>query len=180
MVSVIDLGLLQLVDFVFPFLLVWAFVYALLHKFKLLGESPAVNALVATAMGFTVLLSRTVIDLINFMIPWFAIAIIFFILMVLLFMIMGAKEPLNAYSDKSLQWLLIAIGIIIVFAAFGKVMGQSLLEQASQQGDAAAGEEGAAGGSFQENIYATLFHPKVLGLIVIFAIAVFTVALLSG
>ena len=131
-------------------------------------------------MGFTVLLSRTVIDLINFMIPWFAIAIIFFILMVLLFMIMGAKEPLNAYSDKSLQWLLIAIGIIIVFAAFGKVMGQSLLEQASQQGDAAAGEEGAAGGSFQENIYATLFHPKVLGLIVIFAIAVFTVALLSG
>ena len=56
-------------------------------------------------------------------------------------MIMGAKEPLSAYQDKSLQWLLIAIGIIIVFAAFGKVMGQSFLEQASQQGEISAGEE---------------------------------------
>ena len=83
------------------------------------------------------------------MIPWFAIAIIFFILMVLLFMIMGAKEPLNAYSDKSLQWLLIAIGIIIVFAAFGKVMGQSLLEQASQQGDAVAGKKAQPAEAFR-------------------------------
>ncbi len=179
MVSVLDLGLLQVVDFIFPFLLVWAFVFALLQKTKIVGEALAVNALIATAIGFTVLLSRTVIDLINFMIPWFAIAIIFFVLLLLLFMIMGYKD-VTAYTDPGVRWVLIAVGILIAFAAFGKVMGQSLLEEGAQAEAVVEGAEGVATGGFQQNIYATLFHPKVLGLLVIFAIAVFTVALLSG
>lgn len=179
MATPLDLGLLQVVDFIFPFLLVWAFVFAMLQKTKIIGDALVVNALIATVIGFTVLLSRTVVDLINFMIPWFAIAIIFFILLLLLFMIMGYKE-VNAYSDPGVRWVLIAVGILIAFAAFGKVLGQSLLEQAGETGEVPVGEESAASASFQQNIYATVFHPKVLGLLIVFAIAVFTVALLSG
>ncbi len=179
MVTVLDLGLLQVVDFIFPFLLVWAFVFALLQKTEVVGKALGVNALIATVAAFTVLLSRTVIDLINFMIPWFAIAIIFFVLMILLFMIMGYKE-VTAYQDPSIRWVLIAVGILIAFAAFGKVMGQSLLEQAAQPEQVAEGEGGVAAKSFQQNIFLTVFHPKVLGLLVLFAIAVFTVALMSG
>lgn len=179
MVSPLDLGILNLFDFIFPMLLVWAFVFALLQKTKIIGESPAINALIASAVSFTVLLSRTIIDLINFIIPWFAIAIIFFVLMVLLFMIMGAKD-ITAYQDKTLQWVLVAVGILIVVAAFGKVLGQSLLEQGAQAGTVVEGQGSVASGGFQQNIYATLFHPKVLGLLVVFAIVVFAVALLSG
>lgn len=179
MVAVLDLGLLQVVDFIFPFLLVWAFVFALLQKTEVVGKAMGVNTLIATVAAFTVLLSRTVIDLINFMIPWFAIAIIFFVLMILLFMIMGYKE-ITAYQDPGIRWVLIAVGILIVFAAFGKVMGQSLLEQAAQPEQVAESEGGVATESFQQNIFLTIFHPKVLGLLVIFAIAVFTVALMSG
>ncbi len=178
MVTVLDLGLLKVVDFIFPFLLVWAFVFALLQKTEVVGKALGVNALIATVVGFTVLLSRTVIDLINFMIPWFAIAIIFFVLMILLFMVMGYKD-VNAYQDPALRWVLIAVGILIVFAAFGKVLGQSLLEQGAQAGTVVEGTD-VAGGGFQQNIFATVFHPKVLGLLVLFAIAVFTVALMSG
>jgi len=180
MVSPLDLGLLELFDFIFPVLLVWAFIFALLQKTEVVGKSLGINAIIATAVSFTVLLSRTVIDLINFAIPWFAIAIIFFVLMILMFMLMGAKEPLDAYKDPRVYWVLIAVGIIIAFAAFGKVMGQSLLEQAAQPEKALEAGEGAATGSFQQNIYLTLFNPKVLGLLIVFAIAVFTVALLSG
>src|SRR3989338_2847177 len=131
MATPLDLGLLNVVDFIFPFLLVWAFMFAMLQKTKIIGDAMVVNALIATVVGFTVLLSRTVIDLINFMIPWFAIAIIFFVLMILLFMVMGYKD-VKAYQDTALRWVLIAVGILIVFAAFGKVMGQSLLEQGAQ------------------------------------------------
>jgi len=146
MVSPLDLGILQLFDFIFPVLLVWAFVFALLQKTEVVGKSMGINAIIASATSLTILLSRTAIDLINFIIPW----------------------------------ILIAVGILIVVAGFGKVLGQSVLEQSAQTGDVVEGQEAVAGSDFQQNIYATLFHPKVLGLLVVFAIVVFTVALISG
>ena len=179
MASPLDLGILQLFDFIFPVLLVWTFVFALLQKTKVIGDSIGINATIASAAALTILLSRTAIDLINFIIPWFAIAIIFFVLMVLLFMIMGAKD-IKAYQQTNVQWILIAVGILIVVAGFGKVLGQTLLEEGAQAGTVVEGAEDVATGGFQQNIYATLFHPKVLGLLVVFAIVVFTVALLSG
>ncbi|MBI4147363.1 hypothetical protein HY494_01785 [Candidatus Woesearchaeota archaeon] len=179
MASPLDLGILQLFDFIFPVLLVWAFVFALLQKTEVVGKSMGINAIIASATSLTILLSRTAIDLINFIIPWFAIAIIFFVLMVLLFMVMGAKD-VTAYKQTNVQWILIAVGILIVVAGFGKVLGQSVLEQSAQTGDVVEGQEAVAGSDFQQNIYATLFHPKVLGLLVVFAIVVFTVALISG
>ena len=179
MASPLDLGILQLFDFIFPVLLVWAFVFALLQKTEVVGKSMGINAIIASATSLTILLSRTAIDLINFIIPWFAIAIIFFVLMVLLFMVMGAKD-VTAYKQTNVQWILIAVGILIVVAGFGKVLGQSVLEQSAQTGDVIEGQEAVAGSDFQQNIYATLFHPKVLGLLVVFAIVVFTVALISG
>ena len=179
MVSPLDLGILNLFDFIFPVLLVWAFVFALLQKTKVIGDSVGINAIIASVTSLTVLLSRTVIDLINFIIPWFAIAIIFFVLTILLFMIMGAKD-ITAYKQTNVQWVLIAVVILILVAGFGKVLGQSLLEQSAQAEGVVEGAEDVSGASFQQNIYATLFHPKVLGLLIIFTIVVFTVALLSG
>ncbi|HLD39847.1 MAG TPA: hypothetical protein VJB13_01780 [Candidatus Nanoarchaeia archaeon] len=181
MASFLDLGILQLFSFIFPMLLVWCFVFALLQKTKVIGDSMGINSMIASAAALTILLSRTAIDLINFIIPWFAIAIIFFVLMVLLFMIMGAKD-VTAYKESSIQWVLIAVGILIIVAGFGKVLGQSLLEQAAGQPSTTTveGQEQVASSDFQQNIYSTLFHPKVLGLLVVFAIVVFAVALLSG
>ena len=179
MVSPLDLGILQLFDFIFPVLLVWTFVFALLQKTEVVGKSMGINATIASAASLTILFSRVAIDLINFIIPWFAIAIIFFVLMVLLFMIMGAKD-IKAYQQTNVQWILIAVGILIVVAGFGKVLGQSLLEQSAQTEAVAEGQDAVAGNDFQQNIYATLFHPKILGLLVVFAIVVFAVALLSG
>lgn len=182
MVTILDIGLIQAFDFVFPVLLVWAIVFAVLQKTEVVGKSVGINALIASIAGLTVLLSRTVIDMINFMIPWFSIAIIFFILTLLLFMIFGAKAE-DAYKDKALQWVLIAVVILIVAAAAGKVLGQTLLEQAGQVGEEGAGGEGGSGvatSSLTQNLFATLYNPKVLGLIVIFVIVVFAVALLTS
>lgn len=180
MVSPLDLGILQLFDFIFPVLLVWAFVFALLQKTEVIGKSIGINAIIASAVSLTVLLSRTVIDLINFIIPWFAIAIIFFVLMVLLFMIMGAKD-IQAYKQTNIQWILVAVGILIVVAGFGKVLGQSLLEESLKAGEEVTTTDGGvASENFQQSVFLTIFHPKVLGLLIVFAIVVFTVALLSG
>ena len=104
-------------------------------------------------------------------------------------MTFGAKEAdiASAVKDKTLQWTLIGIGIVIIVAALGNVLGQSLTE-ASFQGQTAngtavvtpGGELSTASPSFQQNIYGIIFHPKVLGLVVLFAIAIFAVAFLSS
>ena len=183
MATIFDIGLVQSFDIVFPVILVWALVFAIFQKTQILGESPAINGVIATAVAFTILLSRTVIDIINFVIPWFAIAILFFIMLLLLFMIFGAdaetiKGALTA--DLSITWVLIGIGIIIIGAGFANVMGQSLLDQRASPADTVAVDGSVAGENFEANIFNTLFHPKVLAFGILFAIAIFAIALLGG
>lgn len=188
MVTVLDIGLVNYFSAIYPVLLVFALVFALLQKTKVIGESMGINATIAVVAAFMTLLSKTLVDIINFMVPWFVVVIIFFVLMILSFMTFGAKETdiASALKDKTLQWTIIGIGILILVAAFGKVMGQTLTEQSFQAGvpgNATAtinAGTGVATPSFEQNIYATLFHPKVLGLIILFGVAIFAVAFLSG
>ncbi len=191
MATVLDLSLLQTFDFVFPFIFIWALVFALLQKTGATGKAVGIDAIIATVVGFMSIMSRGIIQIINFMIPWFAVAIIFFVLLLLLFRLFGAtdKDIFSALtSDKSILWVIIGIGLVIVFAAFGNVFGQQLTEQAFQgetgttitANGTAGATSGVATPSFQTNIMGILTNPKVLGMIILFTIAVFAIALLSG
>src|SRR3989344_1172844 len=184
MATVLDVGLIQSFDVIFPFLIVFAMVFAILSKTNVLGKSMGINATVAVASAFMVLFSRTLIEVINFMVPWFAIAIVFFVLLILVFTMFGANEEMfaNAIKDQKLQWALIGVCLLIAVAAFANVLGQQLTEQAFQEGGDVTidPDTGVATQNFDTNIYSTLFHPKVLGLIVLFAIAIFAIAFLSG
>lgn len=183
MATVLDVGLIQYFDVIYPVVLVFALVFAILQKTKALGAIKALDAVVAIVVAFTILLSRSIIDLINFMIPWFTIAIIFFVMLLLIFQVFGAKEE-NIFEymkgDKAVGWTIVGIAIVIMVAAGANVFGQDLVVA----GGYATGEinetSGVATTDFETNIYATLFHPKVLGLIVLFGIAIFAVALLSS
>jgi hypothetical protein len=134
------------------------------------------------------------------MVPWFAVVIIFLVLLVLVFMSLGAKEAdlASAVKDKAVYWTLIGIALIIVGAGVGKVLGQSFTEASFQGGSSSAtatqigngtippssinegGYINTATPSFEQNIYGILFHPKVLGLIVLFAVVIFAVAFLTA
>ncbi len=184
MATILDLGLLGYFNIVFSFIFVWALVFALLQKTKVLGEKAGLNVLIAVAVAFLVALSDSVVQVINFMIPWFTIAIIFFVLLILIFMVFGIKESaISDYvkNDRSIGWVIIGVVLIIAGASFANVFGQQLTEASFQQGTSinASDGTGVAGTDFQQNIYATLFHPKVLGMIVLFAVAIFAIALLS-
>ncbi len=190
MATVLDLSLLQTFDFVFPFIFVWAIIFAILQKTGATGKSVGIDSIISTVVAFMSILSSDIIKLINFMIPWFAVAIIFLLLLLLLFRLFGAEEKhiFEALkSDKSILWVLLGIGLVIIFAAFGNVFGQSFTERAFPDGEGAAAinaTTGAAGGvataSFQTNVTSILANPKVLGMIILFAIAIFAIALLSG
>ncbi len=186
MATILDLGLVRSFDVIYAWIFVFAIAFAILVKTELIGkDNKAINAILAFALATIMLLSRVAIDVINAMIPWFVVAIIFLLFVILIFKLFGTEESKikeAVAKDPAIYWTLIGIAIIIMVAAFGQVLGQSLTEQAFQQGttNATISTGTGAGANFQQNIYATLFHPKVLGLIVIFLIAVFAVALLSS
>lgn len=183
MATILDIGLLEFFDPIFAVLLVFGIIYALLQKTEVVTKSLGINAIIAISISFMVLLSETLIQMINFMIPWFVIFILFGVLLMLIFQMLGAKdEHFTSALEKDglLVWIIAGVGIVIMAAAFANVLGQSLLEEAGDAGVTAIGEGEVGTGSFQQNIYATLFNPKVLGLMILFGVAIFAILLLSG
>ena len=186
MVTFLDLGLFQYFNVIFPILLIFSVLFALLQKIKVLGDSQVINSVVAIAISLMSLLSQTLIDLINFMAPWFVLVFIFLILLLLIYQTLGAteKDILSALKgEKTIQWAVVGVAFVILMAGLGQIIGPSLLpvtQSPAAEDTTTLAEGGVATGSVEQNMLATLYNPKVLGLIFVFLIAIFTVAFLSG
>lgn len=185
MATILDVSLLNTVGMLFPILIVWAVTWAVLRKTKWLGNAPAIDAVIASAVSLIVLISPKLVQFLNFVIPWFAVAIIFFVLMLLVFRIFGAEEKDFASAvrnSSALMWSLIAIGLLILTAGIFTTIGQDFTNLAF--GDGAPVESVSPGGvsttSFETNVTNILVNPKILGVMIVFAILVFAVALLTG
>lgn len=183
MATFLDLGLLQYFDFIFPILLIFAVVFALLHKTKILGENPSLNAVIAFALALMSLLSPDLIDLINFMSPWFVLVFVFLILLLLVYQTLGATEK-DIFSalkgEKTIQWAVFGIAILILIAGVAHVFGQRMLPLTQTPTETVITEGSTTTPAYEQNVFATLFNTKILGLIFIFLIAVFAIAFLSG
>jgi hypothetical protein len=184
MVTFLETGLLNYFSIIFPALLIFVLVFALLQKIKILGDNKVINALVAVALGFIVLLSENILSLINFAAPWFVVFFIFLVLLLVVFKLMGASDENIASvirSDKIVQWTIIAISLIIVGSALGSVYGQKLLPFTSEEVNVTEDGEitSTSTTSYKTNVAAVFFHPKVLGLIFILLVAAFTIALIT-
>ena len=150
----------------------------------MLGDAVGINAIISVAASLMVLLSNSTIQIINLMVPWFVVAFLFFILLLLIFMLFGAKETdIFNYikNDRGVAWVIIGVALIIFIAAFGKVLGQNIgpyLDEGQTEitGDTA----NVATGDFETNVTGIMFHPKVLGLMIIFGVIIFSIGLLTG
>ncbi|HLC74500.1 MAG TPA: hypothetical protein VJH88_01445 [Candidatus Nanoarchaeia archaeon] len=171
------LDTLGILDFFAPLLsavLVFAVVFALMAKTHILGDSRVVQTLVAAVLGLLVLLVPDVVEIINFMAPWFVLMFVFLVLLLMTYRMFGISEgSIVEYmmNDRAINWALFAVGILIILGAIASVFGQRALEATAGSGD----EEG-----FESNLYDIIFNVKILGLMLVFAIAIFTIAFLGG
>ncbi len=186
MVTFLDIGLLNYFSIIFPALLVFSIVFALLTTTKILGGNKLIDALVAVALGFMVLLSEDIVAIINYMAPWFVLIFVFVVLLVLVYRTLGATEQdIGDFirTDRPIKWAIFSIGIIIFLAAVGNVVGEKIGPYLGDQVDTNVTtvdiQTGVATGSWSQNVGATFFHPKILGFVLIMVIAVFTIALLG-
>ncbi len=160
---------------IFAVLFVFTLMLAILQKTKALTEQIGINSLIAAVVALMVLTSETLVSIISFMIPWFTIVIVFFVLLLLVFQVFGAKDAdfASAVKDKGLMWTIIGVGLIILFAAVGSVIPENF-------GPNLDTTESADDGGFSSNLMDVLFNPKIIGIIVIFLVAIFAVVFLSG
>jgi len=174
MATILDLGILNYFGIIFPFLLMFVVSYAILQKTKVLSGEATINAMIAMAVSFLGVMSNTVISIVSFIAPWFTVMMIFLILLLLLFAIMGVSEKeflAAAKSNKGIQWSILGVSLIILIAGFSVTIGQDFLDAGSQQDEL---------GDFEQNIFDIFVNTKVLGMLLLFGISVFTVALLTG
>ena len=190
MATFLETGALNYFSIIFPALLVFVIVYALLEKTKILGENKGLHAIAAIVAAFLVMLSGDIVQIINFGAPWFVLVFVFLVLLLLIYRFMGATEAdltKVIRTDKPIQWTIFFIGLVIVIASISNIYGQRLLAQTEEYAvgenitvaearEIIAEEEGL---TYRSELYKTFFSPKILGLIFIFLVATFTIALLT-
>ncbi len=181
------LALVDTFSFIFPFLLVLAVVFGLLNFIKLFGPNKAVNGIVAVVVALMVLFSPIVRNTINTMAPWFVLLFFFMIFVLIAFKIFGFSDSdimstLTSESYRYINFWVIALVIIIGFGSLFYTLGQSGgVGTTGAAANQTVNADGSVASPNQESAFwSTLVHPKVLGLILIFLIGMFTVQRLAA
>ena len=184
--AVFDIGLFEHFAIIFPFLLVWTVTFAVLSMTKRYGDNKNLNSIIALALAFLFILSKDAVAMLNFASPWFVIFFIFLIFIVLAFKIMGATDAdiegvMHTKQGQQVITWLIVLSVVIILISFSNVIGQRLLgEQFDENNETVVYEGGGVASEDHEtSVVQTIFHPKVIGMVILLLIGAFTVKQLS-
>jgi len=176
MASFLDIGILDYFAPAFVFLLVFAVLFALLEKTKVFGDKTGINSLVAFSISLLFLLTPDLVGIVKVITPWFTILFIFILMIVLLFLFVGVKESAvaEAFSERGMVWIILMIAFIIFFYALTQVYGAQI--QTIYGGSTVEGEPG----SVSQQVGKILFHPRILGMVILLIIASQAVRFISS
>ncbi len=107
-----------LLDVILPFILVYAIVWSVLQKTKVLGKkSQHYNAIVAFILGFFVVAALQIVDILQHIVQWSALAVIgvFFVTVIGKF-IGGIPDPAK---DSYPKYIALVVMALIAFYALG-------------------------------------------------------------
>ena len=178
MATPLDIGLLQKFNVIFPFLLVFVIIYAILSRLEWFKEKQALALMIAFILSLMTLTSRIAIRTINLMAPWFVLLFLFGVLILIAYMTFGITEETimhtltkSIYAKDFAYWIL-ALVLIIGLGSFSYVIS-------TEEGwGGLAGQEVEVEGE-SVGFFSTITHPKVLGMVLLLLIAMFTVGKLS-
>lgn len=183
MATPLDLGLIQVFSWVFPVLLIYALIFGILSYSKMFN--PLVNQLIAISLALLTLAAPNLLEIIKFIAPVITIILVVVLLLVMLFRFLGASEKdiarVTTESPTIIYWA-IFVFIIVVLAAIGKVYfakGTFFEERGAEGVPEGEGLEGTPEAG-ELSFWLTVFHPNVMGMILVLLIAAFAMFALSG
>ena len=170
----------------FVAIFVWVVTYALLDKTQVVSNNKNRNSMIALVAAILVVALPDVTRLIILVVPWFFFLFMFIMLVAIGFLFVSGGTSMGgmfeAMGGKSVTWVFIVIGGIILAFAAASVYGESLLEYTEPGTNTTVSNGGAPPtdtDSFRDNLGATLFNPAIIGLAVFFLIATFAIIFLT-
>jgi hypothetical protein len=187
MATPLDTSLIGHFGTLFPFLFIFTLVYALLEKTKIFGSNRVIYAFIAFIAAIMTQLSPIVRQTINTAAPWFILLIFFIFVILVAFMAFGASDGdiigvLKSKDHSYLNAWIIAVILIIVVGSLTSVVSKhggvgKELDTSDPTYIAGVQNGSIIQQSDQESeFWSTIVHPKVLGMILILLISLFTIA----
>lgn len=169
MATVLDLGLVGIFKPVFTFLFIFALMYAVMDRFKIMGESKVVKVTIAFSIAILFLFSTNVLKLVNLITPWFVFLVVAVLFTISLFIFMGVKESsmISTVGRPDVYWPILIAIIIFLFVAITQVFSETFETK----------EDGV--GTTESGI-AAIVHPRVLGAIFLLVIAGLAIKAISS
>ena len=180
MATPLDLGLLSHFSIIFPILLVYALVLGVLTYTKFLGDNKVIHNLISIVIALSISFSPMVATVINTMTPWIILILVLVMFLLMAYKFMGATDADISHvltRDRTIVVWIMIIFMIIMIASISKLYFAEAPVVSGEGAVAVEGEEavGRGVGAF----WATIFNPKVIGVIMVMLIAVFAIVLLS-
>jgi hypothetical protein len=191
MATPLDMSLLQHFSGLFLFIMIFAITYAVLGLTKVLGgENKSINAVVAFCFALFMTLASKPSQIVQGMVPWVGLVII-----VIMFLIMAMRFMFGDEGDEVLQkvlgsskqsagwWIFLTIiGILLV--SLGTTIGPDVTPGSNTSNTSSSvSVDNSPGstqtGNWQANVLNTIYHPKVLGAVMILLIMLAAIKLLS-
>jgi len=165
MATFLDVTGLQHFSAIFVFLFVIVAVWALLTYTKVMGEHQWVVGIAAVLIGIFVIISPIATKVVQNVAPWFAVLFVFLVLVTVATKMVG-----DAQLDFMKPLFMILVIVILIMGA-----GTTIRSNIIVPGDNESSVDFNRDYSQTSTI---IFHPKFMGMMLILAIAIFTIALL--
>jgi len=189
----LDVGLLEHFSPIILWMLVFAILYALFQWAKILGENRSLHAIIAFLIAiFVALLSPSAAAMVRFMIPWYTVLGIFAVFAIMLYKIFGATDAdIRGVitGRKELIWTVFVVIVIILLGALSSAFGQTQLNLGQGYNSSTDSTGGidmqkpdstdTSTDSFNQNLAATFYHPKVVGTLFMLIIGSLSIAFLT-
>jgi len=178
MATPLDTTLLENFAPVFAFLFVFIVIFGILSYINFMGGNKGVAALIAIILAIMSLFSKTVIETVITMAPWFILFFIFIIFILITVMIFGAKETdiFSFLKNKEHGFVAGWITVILILIFFGSFFSVISKHKAEQNETITSIEDVAPKDSFLW----VIFHPKVLGAIITLLVGLFAIQKLAS
>lgn len=165
MATFLDVTGLQHFSAAFVFIFVFIAVLAMLTYMKAFSEHKWVPWAMAVLVALFILISPLATKIVQNIAPWFAVLFVFVILISIAAKMAGDAEI------SFLKPLFLILLIVVVFVGAGTTIRSNITVPGDNESSA----------DFDRDYSQTstiVFHPKFMGMMLIFAIAIFTIALL--
>jgi hypothetical protein len=184
----INLELLEHFAPILLMILVFAIVYGVFQWAKILGDNKILHGIIAFIISlFVSIFSESARTVIRILVPWLSVLAIALVFGIMLYKVFGATDDdvRSVIKNRTdIQWTLFIVILVVFLYALSQAFGQQQLDintdpntEVNIPGNPGTTETGS--GSFNQNLGATLYHPKVVGTLFLLIIGAMTVAFLS-